>query len=203
MAKVKVPVTVEIDLEELRRLLREIDRPPGEDIPPTPRDEGIELPPAWRFRKPRQNVTYRWGDDVDEYDEFSEYEGELEDGTTVRMGIGKCDRETVTFSEPRVYYIVMAYGPAGGMRAIAEFLATDDYGTTNEVIAIIKGKDGSGRQFDDPSELPSVYSDLNTTVYRDRVNYPGAYFKQALVCREDDYTTMLNHSLAQIQLRDL
>lgn len=203
MGKVKVPITLEVDVAELRRLLREIDPAPGDDVPPLPRDEEIELPASWRFVETVPDVTYRWGDDVDEYDEFRVYEGTLSSGETLRMGIGKCDRNRITFEEPRAYYIVMAYGPAGGMRAISEFLATDDYEQTHETIAIIKGKDGSGRQFNNPAELPSVYRDWRTTVYRERVGYPGAYTKQALVCREDDYPTMLNHSLAQIQLRGL
>lgn len=118
------------------------------------------------------------------------------------LAIGKC-RRTRTHGRDRIYYIVINIGPEGGMRAIAEFLATDDYGKTGEVIAIIKGKEGSGRQFDSADELPPNYRDWRTVIYRDRVDYPGSYLKQGLVCNERDAETMLNHSLVQIQLRSL
>ena len=36
-----------------------------------------------------------------------------------------------------------------------------------------------------------------------RLNYPGSYLKQGLVCHEDDHMTMLNHCLAQMRLRGL
>lgn len=68
---------------------------------------------------------------------------------------------------------------------------------------MIKGKDGTGRLFDSAAELPSVYVSWETATYRDRVDYPGSYLKQGLVCHEDDHMTMLNHCLAQMQLRGL
>jgi len=173
-------------------------QPPAETRPPAAE---IELPEEWQLVGEDSGVRYTWGEDHDIYDPFLTYEGWTSQGKA-RLAVGKCHR-TRTHGRNRIYYIVVNIGPEGGMRAIAEFLATDDYDDTGEVIAIIKGKECSGRQFASADELPSIYRDWNTVTYRDRVDYPGSYLKQGLVCDERDAETMLNHSLTQIQLRNL
>lgn len=201
MTTLKIPLTIELNLESLEELRRQLVLPATTRATPPAPDPDADLPVEWRFVEDRHQVTYTWGGDTDTYEPFTVYEAD-NDGDRVRLAIGKCDR-TRTFGEERVYFIVMALGPAGGMRAISEFLATDDYDETRDVIAIIKGKEGTAQQFDLADELPPAYSRWQTLRYRDRVNYPGAYSKQALVCNENDHETMLNHSLTQIRLRGL
>lgn len=200
----RIPLTIEIDERGAKALLEFLGgteaRDPGV-IPSARGEAAVDLPRSWRLVDEQHGISYTWGGDHDVYDPFRTYEAETSRGMP-RLAIGKCERAR-TFGLDRVYYIVVAIGPAGGMRAISEFLATDDYNETRDVIAIIKGKEGSGRQFDRPEELPAVYSSWSTAPYKERVNYPGAYLKQALVCNEEDYEAMLNHSLAQIQLRNL
>lgn len=202
---IRVPVILEISDEGVA-MLRDAVSPgssggkqaPEETDPPAAE---IELPKEWQLVGESSGVRYTWGEDQDIYDPFLTYEGWTSRGKA-RLAIGKC-RRARTHGRDRVYYIVVNIGPEGGMRAIAEFLATDDYDETGEVIAIIKGKEGSGRQFASADELPSIYRRWNTVTYRDRVNYPGSYLKQGLVCNERDADAMLNHSLVQIQLRNL
>jgi hypothetical protein len=200
-------MTLEIDDEVLRALIRLTPNPISESDKESAvgmsqvEDGRIELPASWRQVDEQRGVVYTWGDDRDVYDPFRIYEADIPTGTA-RLAIGRCERAR-TFGEDRVYYIVALIGPAGGVRAISEFLATDDYDETHDVIAVIKGKDRSGRQFDSPEELPAVYSGWPTIVYRTRVDYPGAYSKQALVCNEQDHEIMLNHAWAQIRLRGL
>jgi len=202
---VRIPVMLEISDEGIvalrdalapsssgsEQLLAETELPASE----------VELPEKWQLVKEDSGVRYTWGEDHDVYDPFLIYEGWTSKGKA-RLAIGKC-RRTRVHGRDRIYYIVVSIGPEGGMRAIAEFLATDDYEDTGEVIAIIKGKEGSGRQFDSAHELPSIYDRWITVTYRDRVDYPSSYLKQGLVCNERDAETMLNHSLAQMQLRGL
>jgi len=197
-------MTLEISDEGVATLRDAFDLPsPGEQpLETAPSSAGeIELPEEWKLIDEDSGIRYTWGEDHDIYDPFLTYEGWTSQGKA-RVAIGKC-RRARTHGRDRVYYIVVNIGPEGGMRAIAEFLATDDYDETSEVIAIIKGKGGSGRQFSSADELPSIYRDWNTVTYRDRVNYPGSYLKQGLVCSERDAETMLNHALAQMQLRNL
>jgi hypothetical protein len=189
---IRIPVELEVSDETLDDLARKI----SERL-----RSGERSPSEWRLIEERSGVSYTWGEDRDVYDPFLVYEGRTPHGLT-QLAIGQCERATVR-GQDRLYYIVILIGPQGGLRAVAEFLATDDYDETGEVIAIIKGKEGTARQFDSPDELPTVYARWKTTTYRDRVDYPGSYLKQGLICSERDHATMLNHSLAQIQLRSL
>lgn len=202
---VRIPVVLEISDEGVAMLRGVLDSlPSGDKLQPkegSPPAVEIELPDKWKLLRTAHGIEYRWGDDVDTYDPFVTYEGRTSRGKAV-LAIGKCQR-TKTHGRDRIYYIVINIGPAGGMRAIAEFLATDDYEETGEVIAIIKGKEGTGRQFDSAEELPPIYRNWQTVTYRDRVDYPSSYLKQGLVCKESDFETMLNHSLVQILLRGL
>ena len=46
--------------------------------------------------------------------------------------------------------------------------------------------------------LPRVYEErFRTELYSDRITYPGVWNKVAVVAREDDHETMLNHALIQ------
>lgn len=193
----ELQVKIEIDEGQLRDLIRQLTAE-GDIVAPS---DGVELP-AWRRVEEQKGVTYTWGDDQkDAFDPFVVYEGTISSGLA-RFGVGRCERTRV-HSEERTYYVVCAIGPQGGLRAVAEFLATDDYAETGDVIAIVKGKEGTGRQFDPGEELPAVYEDWTTVTYRDRVDYPGSYKKIGLVCEESDHETMLDHALAQVQLRGL
>jgi hypothetical protein len=203
---IRIPVILEIADDGLATLRAAVSplTTPGEqssEAGSPPSGRGVELPERWKLLEETSGVRYTWGEDQDVYDPFLTYEGRTSKGKA-HLAIGKCDR-TRTHGRDRIYYIVISIGPEGGMRAVAEFLATDDYEETGDVIAIIKGKEGGGRQFDSADELPPVYRGWNTVTYRNRVDYPGSYMKQGLVCNEQDAETMLNHSLAQIQLRNL
>lgn len=202
---IRIPVILEITDEGLAKLVdaayqaSSFEQRRPEESPASVDD--VVLPEEWKLVSEAHEVGYTWGEDHDIYDPFLTYEGWTSKGKA-RLAIGKCSRTRV-HGQDRIYYIVISIGPEGGMRAIAEFLATDDYDETGDVIAIIKGKEGTGRQFDSQDELPSIYRDWNTVTYRERVNYPGSYLKQGLVCNEQEAETMLNHSLVQMQLRNL
>jgi hypothetical protein len=42
---------------------------------------------------------------------------------------------------------------------------------------------------------------FRTQIYNERIDYPGAWNKLAVVAREDDDHTMLNHALIQSRRR--
>jgi hypothetical protein len=201
---VPLQALVEFPDETLEQIVQAVvERMAGGGQPPEvpPFNDGIvELPREWLPVEERSDVRYRWGDHEDVYEPFTIYEGKNSTGT-IRMAIGQCVR-TVR-DEEKTYFIVILIGPEGGLRAVAEFLETDDYETTGDVIAIIKGKDGTGQQFDSVDELPAVYGPCETPIYRDRVAYLGSYRKLGVVCSELDHAAMLNHGLAQIQIRGL
>jgi hypothetical protein len=199
---VRIPVTIEIPDEALEELRKALVEGPADPDPPRPIAAAeVELPSSWQLVEEQHGVPYTWGGADDEYDPFRVYEGQISSGT-IRLAIGECER-TLVAGRDRKYYIVMLIGPESGKRAIAEFLETDDHDATGDMIAIIRGRDGSGKLFDPGEDLPAVYEPWVVETYRDRVDYSGAYVKQALVCSETDSEVMLNHALAQIQLRGL
>lgn len=155
--------------------------------------------PTWVEVETREGVSYTWPKGDDDYDPFTVYEGTTSLGS-IRLAIGWCDR-TNTWGRDRRYAITF-YITEGGKRPLCEFLASDHVEQTGEYVAIIRGAGAQQRSMYDLSMvLPSPYRHLRTENYRDHIDYAGSWSKQAVVAREDDVETMMNHSLIQAQLR--
>ncbi len=159
----------------------------------------IELPEDWRLVEEREHETYSWPEGPDEYETFRVYEGTTSKGS-IRLALGFCDRVEVR-GKDRQYVITHYIGAGGSPRPIAEFLEVDDYEQTRELIAVIKGKGDSPKMYDPTDDLPDAYDGLRIETYRDRIDWPGSYTKQAVVAHEDDAATMLAHTLIQAQSR--
>jgi hypothetical protein len=69
------------------------------------------------------------------------------------------------------------------------------------MVAIIRGSDGGRKMYDPTAAIPRAYNALRVETYRDRIDYPGSWNKQAVVAHENDADTMLAHSLIQAQTR--
>ena len=182
--------------EEVRVRLQRGSSPSAGDV--------IETLPQWRHVDTLDDEHYTWGKHRDDYEPLWLYEADV-DGRPVRLSIGACPAES---NRGRAYFITHRIGPAGGKRAIAEFVATDDYERTDELIAIVKGKDGGGAFFDVGDELPAPYRGLlergpRIERYRDRVSRPGSYDKAGLVVKAAEHAHMLAHTWIQMRLRGL
>lgn len=77
-----------------------------------------------------------------------------------------------------------------------EFNATDDYATTDELLSLIRRRDGRDYYSSD-EPTPSEYMGFNTTVYSKRIRQPGAYHCIAIVVNIADTRSMLQHALIQ------
>jgi hypothetical protein len=89
----------------------------------------------------------------------------------------------------------------GSKRPIVYFTDTDDFVTNRERVSPIRGRDG-GRSFFGPGDqLPPECDGLTIDPFRGRI--AGRWNVQAVVAKEDDVATMLNHAAAQIRLRNL
>lgn len=199
---VKLPITIELDdvqLETLRLALGGTSKP-GPMLTRPSADE-LQIPERWELVETEHEVPYSWGETSDLYDPFEVYEG-VAGAKTWRLAIGTCERAKVR-GRDRKYKIALLVGPRGGKRAVAEFLETDDYEKTGQLIAVIRGN-GDGQSMYAPNEeLSAFYRPYATEIYRERVGGPGSFNMQGLVVDESDYTTMLNHSLFQVLLRGL
>jgi hypothetical protein len=162
------------------------------------RELDVEFP-TWRGLGERSDESYRWPQNQETYNPFNLYEGTTSKGT-IKLGIGWCER-TKTWGKDRRYAITF-HITEGGKRPLCEFLETDDFLTSREFVAIIRGAGMLQRSMYGPADvLPSAYRHLRTERYRDHIDYAGSWDKQAVVAVEGDVETMLNHSLIQAQLR--
>lgn len=168
-------------------------------LPPGER-ELVEFPTAWNVVEERNNESWPWPKRPDQYDPFTVYEGATSKGA-IRLAIGRCTRPHA-WGKERVYLTTFYITP-GEKRPLCEFVETDDYAETDrEMVAIIRGTGASKRGMYDPSAaLPGAYGALPVGVYSDHIRAPRSWAKQAVIAREDDIETMLNHSLIQADLR--
>jgi|GEM_PF-3108922 len=194
----RLSATIELSDEQLSRIAEYV-----RDEPSRRRSENARstagVPGEWRLVEERHGVTYAWPAETDVYEPFRAYEGVGPAGT-IRLAIGACER-TMVRGEEREYFITGHVTRGGAFRPIAEFLATDDYEESGEMIAIIKGKEGTARMYDPTDELPEIYSAFRTETYRDRVDKSHSYNKLGVVAGKDDVEAMLGHTYVQAVTR--
>jgi hypothetical protein len=167
--------------------------------PPSEPEDDLRLPAGWSFVERREGERYTWPQGEEHYDPFEVYEGRTSEGS-IRLAVGRCGR-TAVWGRDRIYLITFHVTP-GGKQPLCEFLETDDYAQTRELVAIIRGTGESKRGMYGPADaLPDAYGPLRTVVYRDYIDADRSWAKQAVIAREDDVATMLNHSLIQAALR--
>jgi hypothetical protein len=165
----------------------------------TATDELLKAESGWREVERLVGQTYSWPPDAggnEEYDPFVLYRT---NGMTLALAHNV---EPVIVKElPRKQIWVFQMGEGGGSkRPITPFVAADDYATTNELVAIIRGNGETGRQMFGPTEqLPAPYDELRVEILGDRIH--GHYNKWSVVAREDDPESMLRHGAAQIRMR--
>lgn len=172
------------------------------ELPPTDTSErelDVELPSRWRALKPRRGETYTWPQGVERYDPFIPYEGVTSRGA-IELAIGRCRRARV-WGRDRIY-LVTFHVTEGGKQPLCEFLETDDYEDTRELVAIIRGTGASQRGMYDPQRvLPGAYRRLRTVIYRDYIRADRSWNRQAVLAHENDVETMLAHTLIQADHR--
>jgi hypothetical protein len=159
-----------------------------------------DLPEDWRLVREREGDSYRWPQGRDRYSPYRIFLGTTRAEGAVQIGLGETVRKN-RWGRDRKYVVVFLSGGAP-QQPLVEFLATDDYEQTRELVAVIRGSDGGRRMYGVGDALPAVYTDrFRTQIYSDRVAYPGVWNKIVVVAREDDDQAMLNHALIQSRRR--
>ena len=159
-----------------------------------------ELPEDWRLVRERDGESYRWPKWRDRYAPYRVFMGTTRAEGAVQVALGETIR-TNAWGRDRKY--VVAFLSSGSpQEPLVEFVATDDYEQTRELVAVIRGSDGGRRMYGPGDALPAVYTErFRTQIYNERITYPGAWNKVVVVAREDDDETMLNHALIQSRRR--
>jgi hypothetical protein len=159
-----------------------------------------DLPDDWRLVRKRKGESYRWPNGRDRYSPYRVFIGTTRTEGAIQIGLGETIRKN-KWGRDRKYIVAFLSG-GSPQQPLAEFLATDDYEQTRELVAVIRGSDGGRRMYGAGDSLPTLYTErFRTQTYNERVAYPGAWNKLALVAREDDDETMLNHAVIQSRRR--
>jgi hypothetical protein len=154
------------------------------------------LPDDWRLVREREGQSYQWPGRREHYSRYRVFIGTTRAEGAVHIGLGETIRENKWGRDRK--YVVAFLSSGAPQQPLAEFVATDDYEETRELVAVIRGSDGGRRMYDGGDALPGVYKErFRTQVYSDRVVYPGVWNRVVVVAREGDDETMLNHALIQ------
>jgi hypothetical protein len=157
-------------------------------------------PDEWTLTQERHGESYRWPKRRDSYSPYRVFLGTTRAEGAVQIGLGETIRENA-WGRDRKYVVAFLSG-GSPQHPLVEFVATDDFEATRELVAVIRGSDGARRMYGIGDKLPAVYAEhFRTQIYNERVAYPGAWNRLVVVAREDDHTTMLNHALIQSRRR--
>jgi hypothetical protein len=159
-----------------------------------------DLPDDWRLLQQREGESYGWPKRRDAYSPYRVFIGTTRAEGAVQIGLGETVRENA-WGRDRKYVVAFLSG-GSPQHPLVEFVASDDFEDTRELVAVIRGSDGGRRMYGTGDELPAVYADrFRTQIYNERVAHPGAWNKVVVVAREDDDDAMLNHALIQSRRR--
>jgi hypothetical protein len=158
-----------------------------------------DLVTGWQLVDQREGQTYQWPELLEHYDPYHVYKGETQREGTVFISLGWAERQD-KWGRDRIY-VVSFLSQRAPQTPLAEFLSTDDYAETGELIAVIRGSDSGRKMYSPGEDLPPAYARFRITPYRDRVQAKGAWNKLAVVSDESDTDTILNHALIQARRR--
>jgi hypothetical protein len=165
-----------------------------------PRKGKVDLPESWSLVREREDESYQWPEGRDRYSRYRVFMGSARAEGAVCIGLGETVRRNKWGRDRK--YVVAFLSSGSPQQPLAEFVATDDYEQTRELVAVIRGSDGGRRMYGAGDALPEVYEErFRTQLYSDRVVHPGVWNKVVVVAREDEDEAMLNHALIQSRRR--
>jgi hypothetical protein len=162
-------------------------------------EPGSELVTGWQLVDSREGQIYQWPQTLERYERYDVYRGQTQAEGTVFISLGWTVRHGA-WGTDRVY-VVSFLSQRAPQTPLAEFLAADDYAETGDLIAVIRGSDGSRRMYRPTEDLPPAYAPFRIATYRDRVQAKGAWNKLAVVAANTDTDAILNHALIQARRR--
>jgi hypothetical protein len=167
--------------------------------PPT-RPSAVDLAADWRIVRELEGESYQWPKRRDRYATYRVFMGTTRTEGAVQIGLGETVRENTRGRDRK--YVVAFLSSGSPQEPLVEFASADDYERTRELVAVIRGSDGGRRMYSAGDTLPTVYAQrFRTEIYKDRIDYPGAWNRLVVVVREDDHDAMLDHALIQSRRR--
>jgi hypothetical protein len=167
---------------------------------PRARPSAVDLAADWRVVRELEGETYQWPKRRDRYAPYRVFMGTTRAEGAVQIGLGETVRENTRGRDRK--YVVAFLSSGSPQEPLDEFASADDYERTRELVAVIRGSDGGRRMYSAGDTLPAVYAErFRTEIYKDRIDYPGAWNRLVVVVREDDHDAMLDHALIQSRRR--
>lgn len=164
------------------------------------RGRKVDLPDDWALVRERKGESYQWPEERDLYSRYRVFMGTTRTEGVVHIGLGETVRKKKWGRNRK--YVVAFLSSGSPQQPLAEFVATDDYEKTHELVAVVRGSDGGRRMYGPGDALPGVYQEgFRTQMYSERIIYRGVWNKVVVVAHEDDDETMLNHALLQSRRR--
>src|SRR5688500_16110179 len=159
-----------------------------------------DLPEDWSLVRERKGESYQWPEERDHYSRYRVFMGTTRSEGAVHIGLGETIRKNKWGRDRK--YVVAFLSSGSPQQPLAEFVATDDYDETHELVAVVRGSDGGRRMYAAGDVRPGVDQDgFRTQMYSERIIYRGVWNTVVVVAREDDDETMLNHALLQSRRR--
>lgn len=155
----------------------------------------------WKKVADHDEQTYSWPDGIEHYTPFEIWESQ-DDGGAVRIGMGRVTKPRDLYGKERYWWLGFAMLGSQIHRPITVFNEADNYATTGDLVAVIKGKGPSRRaMYAVGDELPEQYSALPVDAFQNRISGPHAPNRLAVVAANGDREVMLDHALIQWRLR--
>jgi len=168
------------------------------ELPKTPEELGDIG--KWRQVDHLADQMYQWPELTEQYPRYDVYVGHTQREGLVYISLGWTKRAGA-WGRNRIY-VVAFLSRRSPQTPLVEFLETDDHAETDDLLAVVRGRDGGRRMYGPEDTLPAVYAKcFRTEIYRDRIHAPGAWNKFAVVAHKDDTTAILNHALLQARRR--
>jgi len=109
----------------------------------------------------REDESYRWPKRCDDYEPYRVFIGRTRGEGAVQIGLGETIRENA-WGRHRKYVVAFLSG-GSPQNPLVEFVATDDFEDTRELVAVIRGsargrhrRDAQPRADPEPPSLPHV-----------------------------------------------
>jgi hypothetical protein len=194
--------------QEALRLIIDALRDKKSEAPAEPTRRSRAVGKALGRREPWRQVDiiegfeHQWPELHEHYGPMAVWES-ADDQGPVRLAIGEPQERLDLYGRKRGWLSIWQVINGQPRDQRANFVETDDYATSGERIAHIRGKNGNRMAGYAPTEkhlLPAVYANMRIEVQRDRMN--GRYAKERLgvVATSDDIEVMLDHALTHLRL---
>lgn len=179
----------EYDLAEYKNRAKDFLRTSG--APEVARDSKKSL---LNNLRPTDSFEHVWPDGKREH--FTEaVEGIVFDGSRERhVKIGFTNRVAAGMNRRRALVLVGRY-------ATVEFVGANNFEQSRVMASVIK--DSTGKQIPVGGRVPLEYLDMKIGAYRESVDGPRASANLGVICKADDFTTMVKHALIRTQYNEL